>query len=123
MKQDNRKRILAWIGIILLVLLYLATLITAFLHIPGWDRLFQACLIATIGVPILMNEFDGAAVDRGVTQTTGLFEQQVVYVNPKEKTISRLYADGKLIGIVRDVNAARNIKKQGLAQLETEISA
>ena len=70
-----------------------------------------ACLVISvlivIGVPILMNEFDGAAVDRGVTQTTGLFEQQVVYVNPKEKTISRLYADGELIGIVRDVNALK----------------
>ncbi|MGN1170728.1 MAG: hypothetical protein ACI4SZ_03660 [Lachnospiraceae bacterium] len=54
MKKMTGKRIIAWIGIILLVLLYLATLITAFLHIPGWDRLFQACLIATIGVPILI---------------------------------------------------------------------
>lgn len=75
-----------------------------------------ACLIISvlivIGVPILMNEFDGAAVDRGVTQTTGLFEQQVVYVNPKEKTISRLYADGKLIGIVRDVNALKAHMKE-----------
>ena len=45
-----------------------------------------ACLVISvlivIGVPILMNELDGAAVDRGVTQTTGLFEQQLVYVNP-----------------------------------------
>ena len=67
-----------------------------------------ACLVISVlivvGIPILMNQFDGAAVQEGETGTSGLFQQQIVYVNPKEKTISRLYADGELIGIVNDVN-------------------
>ena len=34
--------------------MYVATLIVALLDFPGWDRLFQACLVATIGLPILL---------------------------------------------------------------------
>ena len=32
----------------------MATLIVALLDFPGADRLFQACLVATIGLPILL---------------------------------------------------------------------
>lgn len=53
MKKD-KKSIAALIGVAVLVLLYLATLVTAFLDIPFWDRLFQASLTATIGIPILL---------------------------------------------------------------------
>ncbi|WWR16784.1 hypothetical protein V1224_04940 [Lachnospiraceae bacterium JLR.KK008] len=53
MKKDN-KAVAACIGIAALVLLYLLTLVTAFLDIPNWDRLFQSCLTATIGIPILL---------------------------------------------------------------------
>jgi len=52
--KKNKKSIVAIMGIILLALLYLVTLVTAFLDIPNWDRLFQASLIATIGLPILL---------------------------------------------------------------------
>ena len=52
--KKNKKSIVAVMGIILLALLYLVTLVTAFLDIPNWDRLFQASLIATIGLPILL---------------------------------------------------------------------
>lgn len=52
--KNNKKSIVAVMGIILLALLYLVTLVTAFLDIPNWDRLFQASLIATIGLPILL---------------------------------------------------------------------
>ena len=48
------KQIAAWICIILLVLLYLATFITAALDFPGSGALFQSCLVATIGLPILL---------------------------------------------------------------------
>lgn len=50
----NKKSFVALLGIALLILLYIATLITAFLDIPNWDKLFQACVVATIGVPILL---------------------------------------------------------------------
>lgn len=67
-----------------------------------------ACLVISVlivvGIPILMNQFGGAVVQEGETGTSGLFQQQIVYVNPKEKTIFRLYDDGELIGIVNDVN-------------------
>lgn len=52
--KKNKKAAAAIAGIAILILLYLVTLVTAFLHIPAWDRLFQACLAATIGIPILL---------------------------------------------------------------------
>ena len=50
----NKKSIIALLGIAILILLYLTTLVTAFLNIPNWDRLFQASIVATIGLPILL---------------------------------------------------------------------
>ena len=38
----------------ILVLLYLVTFISALLDFPGADKLFAACLTATIGLPILL---------------------------------------------------------------------
>ncbi|GFI03882.1 MAG: hypothetical protein HFI44_10140 [Lachnospiraceae bacterium] len=48
------KQIAAIICIILLVLLYVATLVVSLLDFPGSDELFAACLMATIGLPILL---------------------------------------------------------------------
>lgn len=53
MKQKP-KQIAAIICIVLLVLLYVATLVISLLDFPGSDRLFAACLVATIGLPILL---------------------------------------------------------------------
>lgn len=50
----KKQRIAALIGIILLVLLYLATLICAIFNFDGSGRLFQACLFATIAIPLLI---------------------------------------------------------------------
>lgn len=52
--KKNKKTAAAIFGVAALVFLYLATLITAFLNIPNWDKLFQASLAATIGIPILL---------------------------------------------------------------------
>lgn len=59
MKSDNKagikpKQIAAIICIALLVLLYVATLVIALLGFPGYERLLAACLVATIGLPILL---------------------------------------------------------------------
>lgn len=54
MKNQKFKRIAAMLCVILLAALYLFTLISAFLNIPHWQNLFAACLVATIGVPILL---------------------------------------------------------------------
>lgn len=54
MKKKSMKQIAAIICIVLLVGLYIFTLISALLDIPYWDSLFAACLVATIGLPILL---------------------------------------------------------------------
>ena len=53
-KKISPKQVAAMICVVLLVGMYVATLIVALLDFPGWDRLFQACLVATIGMPILL---------------------------------------------------------------------
>lgn len=52
--KKTPKQIAAIICVILLVLLYLATLVVAILDFPGSDRMFAACLTATVGLPILL---------------------------------------------------------------------
>ena len=53
-KKITPKQIAAIVCIVLLVGMYVATLIVALLDFPGAGRLFQACLVATIGLPILL---------------------------------------------------------------------
>lgn len=54
-KQVQRhKQIAAIIGIALLVLLYIITLIVAIVDTSLSGRLFQACLVASFAVPILI---------------------------------------------------------------------
>ena len=53
-KKISPQQVAAMICVVLLVGMYVATLIVALLDFPGWDRLFQACLVATIGLPILL---------------------------------------------------------------------
>ena len=52
--KKKPKQIAAIICIILLVLLYVATRVVSLLDFPGSDRLFAACLVATVGLPILL---------------------------------------------------------------------
>lgn len=52
--KHKPKQIAAIICIILLVLLYVGTLIVSLLNFPGSDKLFAACITATIGLPILL---------------------------------------------------------------------
>lgn len=52
--HTKKQRVIAWIGIILLVLLFVGTLICAFLDFEGSERLFAACLFASVGIPILI---------------------------------------------------------------------
>ena len=47
------KRILALAAIIILIGLYITTLVLAILDMPGASSLFDACIYATIAVPIL----------------------------------------------------------------------
>ena len=52
--KSKSKQIAAIICIILLVLLYVATLLVSLLDFPGSGQLFAACLVATVGLPILL---------------------------------------------------------------------
>lgn len=52
--KKNRKRMIALFCVILLILLYIAALVVAILDFPGSDRMFAACLLATVGLPILL---------------------------------------------------------------------
>lgn len=52
--KKNHKRIAAVICIVLLLLLYVITLVVSILDFPGQDKLFAACLGATVGLPILL---------------------------------------------------------------------
>lgn len=56
--KENQKRtpkqIAALVCVIILVCMYIITLIVACLDFSGSGRLFAACLLATIGLPILL---------------------------------------------------------------------
>ena len=53
-KKRTPKQIAALICVIILVCMYLVTLIVACLDFSGSGKLFAACLLATIGLPILL---------------------------------------------------------------------
>lgn len=48
------KQIVAWIGIILLLALYVITLIVAIFDTSSSGKLFGLCLFATIAIPLLI---------------------------------------------------------------------
>ncbi len=54
MKKPKVKQIAAWICILLLVALYIATLVCAVADFPGWQRMFGGCLVGTVALPILL---------------------------------------------------------------------
>lgn len=53
-KKITSKQVVAIIGILLLVLMYLATLITAIVDSSASGRLFWICLYATVAIPLLV---------------------------------------------------------------------
>ncbi len=48
------KQVVAWIGIILLILLYAVTFIMAFVDTSASGKLFILCLFSTVAVPCLI---------------------------------------------------------------------
>ncbi len=52
--QITSKQVVAMGGVILLALLYLITLVVAFVDQSATGSLFQVCLVATIAVPLLI---------------------------------------------------------------------
>lgn len=52
--MDKKKRIFAWTGIILLVLMYLSTLIFALMKSDAAYDLFRASVACTILIPVIL---------------------------------------------------------------------
>lgn len=48
------QRILAMLGVIFLVLLYVVTLISAIFTTPATKGLFMACIFSTVAIPIML---------------------------------------------------------------------
>lgn len=53
-RKRTPKQIAALICVILLLCMYLITFIVACLDFPNSERLFAACLLTTVGLPILL---------------------------------------------------------------------
>lgn len=74
-KKRTPKQIAALLCVIILVSMYLFTLIVACLDFPGADKMFAACLLTTIGLPILLwlfIYFYGLMKDRQAAAAEGL---------------------------------------------------
>lgn len=53
-KKRTPKQFVALLCVIILIGIYLAALVAACLDFPGSDKLFAVCLLAAIGLPILL---------------------------------------------------------------------
>lgn len=53
-RKVTSKQIVAWIGILALAAMYIITLIVAIINPGEGGRLFQACMVATLAVPLLV---------------------------------------------------------------------
>lgn len=53
-KKVTSKQVVAMAGVILLALLYIVTLVVAFVDNSASGALFQVCLVATIAIPFLI---------------------------------------------------------------------
>lgn len=53
-KKRTPKQIAALVCVVILVCMYIITLVVACLDFPNSGRLFAACLLATMGLPILL---------------------------------------------------------------------
>lgn len=53
-KRSRFKKIMALIGAIILILMYLLLLVFAIIDVTGWQRYFFACLGATIIIPVIL---------------------------------------------------------------------
>lgn len=53
-KKTTSKQIVAIVGVVLLILLYVITLFAAIFDSSASGRMFQACLFATVAIPLLI---------------------------------------------------------------------
>lgn len=73
---------------------------------------FVISVLIVMGVPTLMHTFDGVMVKEDISNESGLFSQKITYVNAAESTVSKLYADGELIGVINDTGKLSRHMKQ-----------
>ncbi len=48
------KRITAFVGACLLIIMYILTLVFALLDIPNWEQLFMAAIFCTVAIPVMI---------------------------------------------------------------------
>ena len=53
-KRPKGQRILAMIGVVCLVALYIVTLISAVFTTPATKGLFMACIFSTVAIPVML---------------------------------------------------------------------
>ncbi len=53
-KRPKGQRILAMIGVVFLVALYVVTLISAIFTTPATKGLFMACIFSTVAIPVML---------------------------------------------------------------------
>lgn len=76
-RKRTPKQIAALICVIILLCMYLITFIVACLDFPNSDRLFSACLLITVGLPILLWIYIwlyGKITDKHTIASTDLFQ-------------------------------------------------
>lgn len=88
--MNKWKRILAWIGIILLLLLYVCTLVSAIFVTPATQGFFKASLLATIMIPILLYGY--LLVYRVIK---GRNEEKEEVQKPKDKGFAEAFSSKK----------------------------
>ena len=85
------KRILATAGIIILVGMYIATLAVAIFGGPGFLPMLQACIVATVAVPVIIHLF---LVMKNIKDGGSVFDNPYSYRNdPAENRKEESTAD------------------------------
>ncbi len=100
--RQTSRQIVALAGVVLLVLLYLVTLVVAFLDQSASGRLFWVCLFATIAVPLLIwvytwmyGKLTGRSTMAGVSSSQSLDRADpAVSQEPEDQTSSLTSSQG-----------------------------
>ena len=72
----NRRRILAWIGILILVSMYLVNLVLALIGSDFAQKMLQVSVICTIAIPIILYGFLMVMKATGADQKVEIVEDE-----------------------------------------------
>lgn len=69
-------------------------------------------ILIVVGFPIFFHSFNGTDVEDDLSTSVGMFDQKVIHVRSKEGTVHKLYADGKLVGVVKKTDRLESHLKE-----------